>query len=242
MEETKTCSKCKRKLPATLEYFHKCKDGRLGLNAACKECIHKSHREYDAANKEKIKERLQKNKERRKEVKKEYYIKNKNKLANCKRDNYYENHERYLEYAKQYRENNKEKIREGMRAFASSENGKDRRNISHQKRKALKRQLDYNFTKRMWDECKKHFDNKCAYCGKEEKLTQDHFVPLNEGGEYTRNNILPVCQFCNISKLDRDFFEWYYKQPFYTEEREKKILSYLNYNPKTKHQQLSICL
>ena len=37
--ETKICSRCKRKLPATLEYFFKCSKVRAGLRSTCKECF-----------------------------------------------------------------------------------------------------------------------------------------------------------------------------------------------------------
>lgn len=94
-------------------------------------------------------------------------------------------------------------------------------------------------TIKQWEECEKAFVYKCAYCGKKRKLTQDHFIPLSKGGEYSLNNIVPVCLSCNSSKLDNDFFEWYPKQPFYSELRERRILKYLNYNKKL-YQQLSI--
>lgn len=38
MSLTKVCTKCAREFPATVEYFHRQKDCRLGLNARCKEC------------------------------------------------------------------------------------------------------------------------------------------------------------------------------------------------------------
>jgi hypothetical protein len=81
---------------------------------------------------------------------------------------------------------------------------------------------------------------KCKQCGKEEKLTQDHFKALSNNGEYTKNNIIPACINCNSSKNDADFFAWYPKQSFYSKKQELKILKYLNYDPKTKYQQLAI--
>jgi 5-methylcytosine-specific restriction endonuclease McrA len=86
------------------------------------------------------------------------------------------------------------------------------------------------------------FDNKCAYCGKEKPLAQDHFVPLSKGGEYTNNNIICSCKSCNSSKSDKDFFEWYPEQLFYSKEREAKILKYLNYDKKTQTQQLALII
>jgi 5-methylcytosine-specific restriction endonuclease McrA len=117
----------------------------------------------------------------------------------------------------------------------------DKINIYSHNRRAKKNNLAFNFSEEEWGKCKSYFDNKCAYCGSEEKLTQEHFIPLSQNGEYTKNNIIPVCGNCNSSKHDKDFFEWYPKQAFYTKKRERKILEYLNYDSKTKYQQLALC-
>mgnify|MGYP003489420683 CR=1 FL=1 len=77
---------------------------------------------------------------------------------------------------------------------------------------------------------KLEFNNKCAYCGKEKPLSQEHFVALSKGGEFTINNIIPSCQNCNSSKRATDFFEWYPKFKHYSKKREQIILKFLNYN------------
>lgn len=103
---------------------------------------------------------------------------------------------------------------------------------------ARKKGLAADFTYAEWLVVKEHFNNKCAYCGVEHVLSQDHFVPLCNGGEYSRNNIVPVCHMCNSSKRNLDFFEWYPQQAFYSKKREHKILEYLNY--KHGYQQIAI--
>lgn len=95
---------------------------------------------------------------------------------------------------------------------------------------ARKKGLVADYTYLQWVKTKKVFNNKCAYCGVEHTLSQDHFIPLCEGGGYTRNNIIPVCHMCNSSKRNLDFFEWYPQQEFYSKDREEKILNYLNYH------------
>jgi 5-methylcytosine-specific restriction endonuclease McrA len=98
--------------------------------------------------------------------------------------------------------------------------------------------LDSNYTKEQWEECKNTFDNKCAYCGKNDKLSQEHFVPVSKGGEYTENNIIPSCKSCNSSKNNSNFFDWYPKQEFYSKIREQNILKHLRYDNNT--QQLAL--
>ena len=103
------------------------------------------------------------------------------------------------------------------------------RRILHQRRKARKRSLINTFTTEQWEKIKDDFNNQCAYCGKNKPLTQDHFVALSNGGEYTISNIVPACQSCNSSKGSRPFSTWYKLQPFYNKQREGKVLKYLGY-------------
>jgi hypothetical protein len=155
---------------------------------------------------------------------------------------YNNNKEHVLEYAAKYRKTyyitNKESISKRTKIYKA--NNKEKLRNDSRKRRNLKRNVACEYSETEWMQCCKYFNNKCAYCGKEEKLTQDHFIALNKGGEYTKNNIVPACLSCNSSKCHRDFFVWYPKQPFYSKKREQKILKYLNYDPKTKYQQIAL--
>ena len=42
--------------------------------------------------------------------------------------------------------------------------------------------------------------HRCSYCGTQERLTQDHVVPLSRGGSHTRTNVVPACRSCNSRK------------------------------------------
>lgn len=78
-----------------------------------------------------------------------------------------------------------------------------------------------------WKETLEYFDNSCAYCGGTGKITQDHIVPVSEGGLNTKYNLVPACPFCNTSKNNRPLVQWYMKQPFATEERLQKVLDFM---------------
>ena len=95
----------------------------------------------------------------------------------------------------------------------------------------MKRLLSATLTVEQWNNCLKFFDYKDAYTGKAMKvISQDHVAPISKGGEYTVENIVPCDKSINSSKGNRDFKTWYPKQPFYTPEREAKILFYLGYH------------
>jgi hypothetical protein len=186
------------------------------------------------------------NKKRVKEYGKNYYLINKDKIKDrvkvwvennkesvrqrlkIYRIEYDKNNaDRISQRKKRYRENNREIINKRRRDWHYKNPGKVR--VIKQRRRNRVKQVYCNYNVTLWEACVKYFSGCCAYCGKQTlQLTQDHFVPLSKGGEYTRNNIIPACKSCNGSKSDRDFFVWYAKQKFYSLNREKKILSYLN--------------
>lgn len=130
---------------------------------------------------------------------------------------------------KRYYEKNKEKVRESTKQYRAQHPFEVREwnRQRQQRRRARERNLRNTFTFEDWEEAKKEFNGVCAYCGRGGKLTQDHFVPVKDGGGYSADNVLPVCQWCNKSKNARPFADWYKKQPFYSKEREQQILEYI---------------
>ena len=210
--ETKICTKCGEELPATLEYFYKDKTYTNGLRGSCKKCEIKRSKEYKINNTEKIKEYIKNNKERIAKNKRKWYENNKESLSIAAKKYYKENKEHICALKKEYQKQNKCEC-----------------NLYMNRRKAKKKLLENNYTAENWKKTKEYFNNKCCYCGKTIKLTQDHFIPLSKGGGYVVTNIVPSCQSCNSSKGNKDFFEWYPKQEYYSENREKKVLEFLDY-------------
>jgi len=160
-------------------------------------------------------------------------------------------HQENKEYYKQYRQENKEIIAERMKQYQQDnkeriaekdkryyQENPEKRALYKQRREARKRQLDSTLTFEQWEQIKQDFNHECAYCGKENKLEQEHFLPLSKGGEYTHNNIVPACRSCNGSKGDKLFHEWYPSYEHYSKAREKHLLQHLGYNDNK--QQLSI--
>ena len=133
-----------------------------------------------------------------------------------------------LEKNKNNYHQNKEKHSERWKRYSSSDRGQEvLTQIAHRRREREKCSLA-TLTTRQWKDCKEYFNHTCAYCLSTEKLTKDHFVPVIKGGELTVKNIVPVCNSCNSSKRDKDFFVWYPKQSFYSERQMNKILNYLD--------------
>ncbi|MCE7792632.1 HNH endonuclease [Salipaludibacillus sp. CUR1] len=151
---------------------------------------------------------------------------------NRKRVYYEKNRDYHLEYYKEYHKNNADKNIERAKQWSKDNPEKHRalRVKSSQVRNARKRKLKADFTQEEWEKCKDYFNNECAYCGKKmTNATQDHFIPLSNGGHYIKGNILPVCRNCNSSKMDKRFDEWYSDKPFYSHARVQKIHDYFDY-------------
>ncbi len=204
--DTKQCVRCKEISPRTKEFFESEKRNKDGLTGSCKKCRKVTYQIYKSENKEKVIERNAK-----------YYEKTK---------------EKQREKAKKYRQHNKESVRISNRRYYAENIGKVREQtrIRVQRRNAIKSTLQSNLTLEQWAEVKEHFHNKCAYCGKERTLEQEHFIPISKGGEYTINNIIPSCRSCNASKFNHSFFDWYPNYKYYSVQRENNILKYLEYN------------
>ncbi|WP_034359374.1 HNH endonuclease [Deinococcus phoenicis] len=66
----------------------------------------------------------------------------------------------------------------------------------------------HEFTKLDWEATTRVFGRVCAYCGGSEEVHHDHFIPLAQGGQTVRGNIVPCCLTCNSLKGDTPPDEW----------------------------------
>lgn len=237
----KKCGRCQLEFPATLEYFGKQSRNKDGFKSECKKCKSEDNKKYRELNVEKLTKYKNKYKAEYKYDKEKYLAKRDFFIAKSKRYNE-RNKEKCIENSKIYYQSHKEELLDKIKAYQKTERGRHLGAIRTNRRDALKRKLLASYSAEMWENCKETFNNKCAYCGNKFPLTQDHFIALSKKGEYTNNNIICACRSCNSSKSDKDFFEWFPKQSFYSKQRENKILKYLNYNLKTQTQQLALII
>lgn len=211
---TKICTKCGEEKPATAEYFRKAKGGKNGLRGQCKVCDKEYNKEYNEP------------------YNKQYRKEHADKVKECCDRYYKENADKIKEYGKQYRIENKEKIKEKDKLYRRS--NPQRTAFHKQNRRARAKELPATLTVEQWERIKDDFGNRCAYCGKKKKLEQEHFISLSKGGGYEYGNIIPACKSCNCSKGDKEYFEWYPEQEFYSKERERKALEHIERSPSTR--------
>lgn len=227
--KTKVCRRCGQSFPYNDEYFAKNYKNRSGLGACCIPCAKlkqkiKYKKHYEANKKKinsKIKQYKENNKEKKKQQAKEYYQKNREAILEKNKTRYRNKLDYYTKVHAEYRSTHKEQS-----AMLSA------------RYKARKKNTLCTLTNSQWEEIKKAFDNKCAYCGKEKVLHKEHFIPVKNGGDFTCNNIIPACKSCNSSKNASSFFDWYPNFQHYSKRREQRILKFLGYSGE--FQQLSL--
>lgn len=247
--EYKVCKTCGELLPNTSDVFQ-LTEGKY-LSGSCKKCRSEKSKKY--YNYEKDRERQQLNKEKIKEQHHIRYLENKEKVLQKSREQFLKNKEKCYERTRDWQKRNKEHLREySQNRYQQTKEHqsaiskiyrqahKEENRIRSHVHRAKEKQVEHSLTKQQWETIKEVFGNKCAYCGQEKKLTQEHFVPLYNRGEYSVNNIVPACMSCNCSKSTKSFFDWYPTFKHYDKEREQKILDFLGYDNGTQQLRLII--
>lgn len=241
MSKYKVCSGCSKELPANADYFHRCKARPDGLRGDCKEC--RGGKYTNKLNIPKGYKQCNICKEVKPETTDYFYRRNKKLLrGTCiecwleQSDKYIEDNPKYIiKYRRNYYKENKKRIKKIRRKYYKKNYFKFRKHTN--KRRLRKRDIKSDLTNNQWDETLKYFNYSCAYCGmsKEqsqikynEALNQDHIVPLSEGGEFTKYNIIPACKGCNSSKHAKELVSWYSGYEYYSSKRLEKIINYIN--------------
>lgn len=187
-----------------------CQNGHISerrtSDKVCIQCEKEKAKRYFETQKGKISNYNRNHSIAAKERKKRYYLSEKGRVTNNK--------------------NNKtEKGKASRKRFDLTEKGKlcNRRN-QHARRV---RKINQDCIQYSFQDIKEKFlkfDNKCAYCGSDKNLTEDHFIPIAKGGSHRIENIIPACKKCNIRKNAQSPESWYKKQSFYSIDRWEKIL------------------
>ena len=79
--------------------------------------------------------------------------------------------------------------------------------VSNQFKKLRDGEMTISGTMREWQR-EKELPHECVYCGETSKLTTEHLIPRNRGGQDCADNLVLACQSCNSSKGTKGVFEW----------------------------------
>lgn len=206
----KRCTQCGLEKPATPEYFYRCAKLKCGLKAYCKAC----DRVYDKHTAERTADYLKRNADRIAEYTREYQKRNAERLA---------------DYLRLYNRRNAEQIAQRKRDY--NRRKPEVRLISGHRRRTRKLSLPVTFTDKHWQLCLEYWHGHCAVCGVQLRDLfgniephADHWHPLNQPGcpGTTPDNMICLCNKCNLSKNDSLPVDWLHKR--YSKRKAKPIL------------------
>lgn len=206
----KTCSKCR--VEKTRDEFRRASSKKDGLYPSCKEC----QRKYDMENKERNSARTR-----------AHYKANPEKYAANFRAWRKANPERKAELGRSWAKDNPEKVAASCQAWREAnkerkaalgrawrEANPEKCGAHNQNRRALKASAAGSHTA---SDIRAIFDSQrglCASCeiklfkDGSKKYHIDHIQPLSKGGSNDKYNIQILCQFCNLSKHNKEPAVW----------------------------------
>ena len=111
--------------------------------------------------------------------------------------------ERNRNYSLKWSHANPEKHRQITKEWRI--NNKDKYNHNKLVRYGREKGAEGKYTLAQWDTIVNYYcpSGECLSCGKKDKLTRDHVIPLVSGGSNYISNIQPLCRYCNSSKRDK---------------------------------------
>lgn len=124
-----------------------------------------------------------------------------------------------LAYLAQYREANREKLRQYQKDWAVANRDKERAKsakylANHKEWNALKsqkrraRRANCETLKISKKDMLRIYNQNCSFCGTKEDITLDHIIPISRGGRHSIGNLQSLCRSCNSSKKDKTIMEW----------------------------------
>jgi 5-methylcytosine-specific restriction endonuclease McrA len=201
--QERTCTKCGETKPETVEYFRKRgNDHRGGLRPDCRDCSAARDREF-----------YQRNRERQLLVNAAYRARSKD--ATRTRD------AAYVATSA-----GRASRRRASAKWNATPQGRELARHLAERRRAMKAGAEATLTVDDWAACLAYFDHRCAYCGTDGPMQQEHVVPLIREGEHTATNVVTACRPCNGSKFTADMEPWFRRQPFFDPARLAKIADY----------------
>lgn len=185
----KTCTRCKRVLSATTEFYAPRKAGKFGLSAECWICLRERSRLYRTKHPKKILDQSRA---------------------------YYRTHPEWSKRVKQtHYAKHREEVKERSRLYRLSNPGywkltPEQYKAKSARRRARKLAAGGAFTAEDIARKYKEQNGCCRWCGTAlgEKYDADHIIPLARGGSNGPENICLSCKPCNQKKGAKLPHEW----------------------------------
>lgn len=202
----RVCKKCSIN-KAESEYYFTDKQ-RAYLDSVCKECRRAEQRARNRETPEQRRERQASKvyKTHDPEYRRKYYEENREAILAKDKKRYESRKEERLTYYKEYAKNNEARIKEIKRRYYLR--NKDKCIFRAYRRKMAVKKSSFRLTKSCIPSIIQEFKGVCALSG-DADTHLDHFIPISTGhGETSRYNLILLSAHLNLSKSDRNPFEW----------------------------------
>ncbi len=204
--DSKVCRQCKVDKP--LSAFHKKKQGRLGREARCKECLaNRTHKPLtDGVKRCSSCKSLLSAKSFHKSRHRSDGLAN--QCKECAKHYKVDHIDVMRRREKEWRKTHPERQAEHVRKY-ESKHPDVRRGINNRRRAKLSNSPS-NFTKTDVQLQLLSQNGRCWWCGKPtaDKYHVDHRIALARGGSNASNNIVISCPSCNLKKKDKSPWEF----------------------------------
>ena len=114
------------------------------------------------------------------------------------------------DYNKKYYKKNREILLPRHKKYQKKYNQRPEVKAANRVRDFVRRSplnIDPKLTADDWEKILALWNNRCAYCGAEGDLQQDHIIPVSKGGKHDLANVIPSCRKCNMAKGDKSINE-----------------------------------
>lgn len=183
------------------EHPDKIRESRKKYYEENREKVLEKYRQYYHENHEKEIERMRLYREEHRETKRTMDLRHYHEQTQEERE-----HRRALK--REWQAKNKDKVRQQMQRWR--EENPARNAATRHRWRARRRGLADTLTGAEWQAALEYFGGRCAYCGGDGALSQDHYVPLSDPdcpGTVSWNT-LPACLSCNSSKKNLPPAQW----------------------------------
>lgn len=221
------CNKCGQPFPRTPEHWHKDKTLSEGLRYTCKSCASGRaqtwhHNNIDYAH-EQARLRYEANRDEMIERVRRWYWQDPERARQLKREDYQRHREQRDAYSREYNRRHKELVtsikrayikrhpeRRKSQALAWNKRNPDMCRANRHRRRARLLAAEGTFTA---DDIRLQYRSQrgnCWHCGKSvgDDYHVDHLRPLAKDGSNDPRNLVISCAPCNLSKGDRQTWEW----------------------------------
>jgi hypothetical protein len=245
----KRCSKC-GEIKSHADFYVD-RSRKDDLTCSCQACLRVTNRQYREKHRGQASEQKRRWREANPDKVHHYEQEHRAERMEYRRLWNEANPDKVRKYKQKYRENNRDKLREKGHLYRLKNHDKEQLRHSRyaneyrdktrkwkrhyqSKRRTMEVELPYSFTPDDENRALKYWHGHCAVCGNplrnlfsKRNPSMDHWIPISDprpdNPGTIAENMVPLCEMCNVSKSNHDPLNWLIKK--YGKRKARQIAS-----------------